>query len=167
MSGAAPWDHHMHSQHMSPNYPLTEITCAFGFLSDTADLIIIASPFHFGVLLSLDKLPPPTLQIPLPKLHDMLIEATAQLMPELAEEYVGASEENGFPLPLPDPDAIGYEFTCVSLRLTGKVGAGVGNPSLVQDLILDGEYLFITEVDVDISEFFAKTGSSTTTPTVQ
>lgn len=141
----------------TPTYPLTVLDYNFDFLTRFTDVIVIASSEHFGVLVALSSLPPAREKLSRDKLHSMILQEIANQFYELATDYVEASHENDFPLPLPDPDQLENEFSFVVLRLTGKIGKEAGSEETLEDLILSGDYLFISEIGVNITEFFIET----------
>ncbi len=142
----------------TPTYPLTLLSFDFDCLSRETNIIVIASARHFGVLVSVSELPPALKSCTRDELHDQMIKAVVDAFYELAVDYTEASLENALTLPLPDPDQLGNCFVPSTLELTGRVSADDADP-LAQPLILSGEYIFIAERDVDISEFLIETGS--------
>lgn len=141
----------------TPNYPLSLLSFNFDCLTRESDVIVIASARHFGVLIPIANLPPASSTRSSHQLHDLMIKNVVDAFYELAVDYTEASAENDFPLPLPDPDQLGNCFFPTTLELTGKVSADDKDPSS-QPLILEGEYIFVAEQHVDISEFLIETG---------
>lgn len=143
----------------TPTYPLSLLSFDFDCLSREADIIVIASARHFGVLIPVSELPPAVKSCTKDELHDQMIKSVVDVFYELAVDYTEASLENPLTLPLPDPDQLGNCFMPATLELTGKVSADDKDPR-APPLILGGEYIFIAERDVDISEFLIETGST-------
>ena len=146
----------------TPSYPLTVLSFDFDCLSREADIIVIASARRFGVLIPLSDLPVGVNSCSRDKLHDQMIKDVVDAFYELAVDYIEASVENDLLLPLPDPDQLGNCFFPTILELTGKVSADEKDSSS-KPLILQGEYIFVAEQHVDISEFLIETGDQAKT----
>ena len=141
----------------TPNYPLSLLSFNFDCLTRESDVIVIASSRHFGVLIPVSHLPPRVTSCSRDELHDQMIKNVVDAFYELAVDYTEASAENDLLLPLPDPDQLGNCFFPTILLLAGKVSAD-DKDQLSQPLILQGEYIFVAEQNVDISEFLIEIG---------
>jgi hypothetical protein len=143
------------------SYPISVIEFDFDCLPAPVEVLVLASARHFGVLVPLTTLPEITAPHGISDAYEVLFQGVIEMFDALALDYTEAAEENGCTLILPDCDRIGCNMTGEFLELSGKIGAGENSPEAGKELVLSGEYFFITESGVDISEFLVETDDGT------
>ena len=141
-------------------YPLSVIEFDFDCLPVPIEVLVLASARHFGVLVPLTALPEIIMPHGVSDAYEVLFQEVITMFDALALDYVEAAEENGCTLMLPDHYKIGCNMTGEFLDLSGKIGAEENSKEACKELVLAGEYLFITESGVDISEFLVETDDS-------
>lgn len=142
-------------------YPLSEVEFDFDCLPAPIEVLVLASARHFGVLVSLVHLPKIITPEDASDPYEVLFNEVTEMFDALTLDYKEAAEENGFTLVLPEHDQSGLQMTGEVLEISGKIGAKEGPDESNKELILAGEYFFITESGVDISEFITETNAET------
>ncbi len=133
-------------------YPLSSIEMDLECVSESVPLFVLASARTFGVLVPLSTIP----HVVTKKRgdpHQLLFSEVVDAFSEIAEEYVEMAEEAKCTLPLPSVERLGSEFSgeLLSISLTLELLHNI-NPE-AETSVLDGEYFFIAEAGVDITEF--------------
>lgn len=142
-------------------YPLSAVEFDFDCLPSPVEVLVLASARHFGVLISLTDLPEIITPEDVSDSYDVLFNEVAEMWGALALDYREAADESGYTLELPKHDQNGLQMTGEFLEISGKIGSKESRDEPGRVLVLSGEYFFITESGVDISEFLTETDMET------
>lgn len=133
-------------------YPISVIDFHFTFLSRPVTGYVIASAEYFGVLVSIDNLPPPRGKMGRAQVIERMSNEIALDFVALADDYLETATEHKSTLPLPDPDTIGEKFSSDPIEVNGTISATNSDPPMPQDIRFSGDYLFVREEGVNIAD---------------
>lgn len=142
-------------------YPLSAVEFDFDCLPAPIEVLVLASARHFGVLVSLAQFPKVTTPEVRSDIYEVFFNEVAAMWGALTLDYREAAAESGFALLLPEHDQNGLQMTGEFLEVSGRIGAKDDHTEPTKELVLRGEYFFITESGVDISEFMTETNGET------
>ena len=131
--------------------PVFTLECNFAGLAAATEVILIASPYHFGVLIPLQMLPNSIVPMPRDLLQKQLATQVAKQFAELARLYIDKASKMAIETAIPDSAEIGPLFSAAILRMymgNNLVTLGPHPPPAADNL-----FMFIAEKGVDIDEF--------------
>lgn len=134
-------------------YPMAGFSTALDCAPEAVLLYVLASKEHFALLVPMNDVqvsPFPGSTDP----NEPLFEELVDQFPELALGYIELAEEHDCPLPLPDCDRIGMEFSGEFCELVGNMTIMKDDEGPVpEEFIISGVYFFIAETGIAIEEF--------------